>query len=499
MATTGMADTETPGEPVQAEASVLNQSVAKNMAIVVAGKAIAVVAGVAATVLTTRHLGPADYGRYREVLNYVIFGSVFVDLGLYMILLRELGKPGDHSRYLGAAMALRLLATGAALFAASLAGLFLLEDPVVRTGMFVGAVYFTAYQASELLIAVFQRHLRQDRQVMAEIFGSIALVALTVLVVALGGGAVGMLAALAGSAAVTLALAWRWAALLEPFRPLVDPAYWRHLVAEGLPFAGSRILLIVIIRGDMLVMALTQPSRALGLYGIPTKIFEIVTSMPPQFSGLLMSSFTEAAARRDVAQLSRNLSEALSVMLWFGIGVVLTTTVFAEEIVVLIGGRAFSGARDAMVVIGPAMAFSAVASVLRFALAALERQRHLLMLDVAAAAIAFGLFLLLIPIYSGVGAAVARTAVEAFTLAGMGLLAHRAGIRFPVAGTLFATAVAGVAGALAMASLARATGLWWLGFLLGGVLYSLVAIATGLLPRARILGWLRAKFAPHRS
>ncbi|MFD0980307.1 oligosaccharide flippase family protein [Tropicimonas aquimaris] len=498
MATTGMTETPAPGAKAEPAPSVLNPSVAKNMAMVVAGKVVAVIAGIAVTVLTTRHLGPEDYGRYREVLNYVIFGSVLVDLGLYMTLLRELGKPGSHARYFGAAMALRLVATGAALFLAAVAGLFLLDDPVVRTGMFVGALYFTVYQASELLIAVFQRHLRQDRQVMAEMAGSAALIALTVLAVALDGGALAMLAALVGSAALTLAIAWRWAALLEPFRLVADPAIWRNLVIEGLPFAGSRILLIVILRGDMLVMALTQSSRALGLYGIPTKVFEIVTSMPPRFSGLLMSNFTEAASRRDFALLSRNVGEAVSVMLWFGAGVVITTTVFAEDIVVLIGGNVFVDAGAAMVLIGPAMALSAITSVFRFALAAVERQRQLLLLDGAAAIFAFGLFWLLIPIHSGAGAAVARTLVEAFILCGVAVMAYRAGIRMPLARKLAGAALAGVLGAGAMYELSELTGQWWLGFLLGGLVYCVIALIVGLLPGRRTLSWLRARLARTR-
>ncbi|WP_068109735.1 oligosaccharide flippase family protein [Tropicimonas marinistellae] len=499
MATDGMTESAALGDPAQAASSVLNQSVAKNMAMVVAGKAVAVLAGIAVTVLTTRHLGPTDYGRYREVLNYVIFGSVFVDLGLYMVLLRELGKPGSHARFLGAAMALRLVATGAALFLAAVAGLFLLDDPVVRTGMFVGALYFTVFQASELLIAVFQRHLRQDRYVAAEMAGSATLIALTVLAVALDGGAVAMLAALAGSAALTLAMVWRWAALLEPFRPVADAAYWRKLAVQGLPFAGSRILLIFILRGDMLVMALTQSSRALGLYGIPTKIFEIVASLPPRFSGLLMSGFTEAASRRDYALLSRHVGEAISLMLWFGTGVVITTSLFAEEIVVLIGGGAFADARVAMVLIGPAISLSAVTSVFRFALAAVERQRQLLYVDGAAAVIAFALFWLLIPSHSGAGAALARTLVETFILGGVAVLAHRAGIRMPILRKLAAATVAGALGAAAMYGIFLATGQWWLGLLLGGLAYCLVTLIVGLLPGARILGWILEKLAATRG
>ena len=483
---TEQADAPAPG-------GILNKAVAQNMALVAVSKAVAMAAGLAVTMLLTRHLGPEDYGRYREVLNYVALAAVLADLGLYMVVLRELPKPGPHDRLLGAAMALRLLATGVILGLAALAGLFVLDDPAVRTGMFVGALYYVVYQSTELLVAVFQRHLRQDRQALAEMTGSAALLGLTALGVVLDGGPVAMLAMLAGSATVTLLLAWRWARRLQPFALRADPGQWRWLAVTGLPFAGSRMLAILMLRTDMFVLAVTHPARAVGLYGVPTKVFELVTSIPALFGGLVMATFVRAFVAGDRRSLDRSVGEAILAILWFGVGVTAATAVFAEDIVVLIGGPGFADAGPIMALLGPAMGLAGVSYVLRFSLSAMELQGRLLRLDVLVTLCAFCAFWLLIPPFAERGAAVARLLMEALMLAGLAWIARASGLRPRIARQALLCLLAGAAGGAAMAAIAGATGAWWAGLLLGGLFYTVLSILFGVLPRRRIAAELRRR------
>ena len=70
---------------------------------------------------------------------------------------------------------------------------------------------------------------------------------------------------------------------------------WRQYLIAGLPLAGSQILGMAMLRGDSLLLSLFQPAAAVGLYGVPAKLFEITTSVPYMLAGLMMPALTASA------------------------------------------------------------------------------------------------------------------------------------------------------------------------------------------------------------
>ncbi len=462
-----------------------SRAIALNMGAALMGKGLGVLVGLVTTMLLTRHLGPEDYGLYRSVLTWVLFASLIGDLGLYMVLLREISRREDPGEVIGAALMLRLVATGSVLTLAAVACAFLPVAPSAKAGMFVGAAYFTAYQSSELLVAVFQKALRQTYQAMAEALGSLALLALTIFATLAGGGVEAMLAALFGGATVTLALMLYWGRRLEPIRLHYDPALWRQLVVAGLPMAGSRALSITRLRTDMLLLAVLQPAAAVGLYGVPTKVYEIAANVPFLFGGLMMPLFVEAFASGDRAQLLKRIESALIVMIVFGGGVALATVVFAREIVVLLAGDAYAAAWPSLAMLGPSVGLTAVAQVCRFALMAAEHQRRMLIVDASGTAFALIVYVGLIAAFSQTGAAAGRLLVETVLLAGLAVALSASGLRPHLGAQLLKWAVAMACGAAVMLLADRIGGLWALSLVLGGLAYLAMIVALGVVsPRA---------------
>ena len=459
------------------------RALAANMAAVITGKAATAVVGLLTIVALTRHLGPTEYGYYRTALTYAAFAAVLADSGIYMVTLREMSQAGaDAGRVVGNALPLRLVSTGGVLLLAAALSWLTPYDPIVKWGTLIGAAIYTCLQASDFLIAPFQSVLKQARNAFAEAAGGVATLAAVFALALTHVGALPMLGATLLGAAVALMISIKLVRRLVPFRVSFDLPLWRRYLVAGLPLAGSQILGMAMLRGDTLLLSLLQPAAAVGLYGVPSKLFEITTSVPYMLAGLMMPALTTSAAR-DRAEFSRQLGRTLDAAAVYGVGVVVAFAPFAGRLLALISGSRFAAGAPALMVISFAVALAGLTHVLRFTLVACEKPRLVLIADSVACACAFAAYFGLIPRFSLLGAAIGTVVAEASALVAMSVALRYAGRRLP---SLLNCAKAVVAGALAVLAMKYLAGIgtpWLLALAAGGVLYLGLAALTRAIPR----------------
>jgi O-antigen/teichoic acid export membrane protein len=459
------------------------RALAANMAAVITGKAATAVVGLLTVVALTRHLGPTEYGYYRTVLTYSAFAAVLADSGLYMVTLREMSRGGGNAgRVLGNALPLRVVSTAVVLLAAAAVAWLTPYDPPVKWGTLIGAAIYTCLQASDLLMAPFQSVLKQARNAVAEVTGAVVtLVAVSALALT-HVGALPMLGAMLLGSAVAVMISMRLVRRLVPFRVSFDLPLWRHYLIAGLPLAGSQVLGMAMLRGDSLLLSLFQPAAAVGLYGVPSKLFEITTSVPYILAGLMMSALTTSAAV-DRAEFSRQLGRTLDAAAVYGVGIVIVFAPFAAQLLTLISGERFAAGAPALVVISFAIALAGLTHVLRFTLVACERPRLVLIADAVACTCAFTAYFGLIPRFSLLGAAAGTVVAEASALVAMSLALRRAGRRLPSLANPAKAVIAGALAALVMKYLADFGVPWLLALAAGGALYLALVALTRAIPR----------------
>ncbi len=458
------------------------------MAVVVAGKAATAVVGLLTIMVLTRHLGPHDFGYYRTVLTYSAFAAVLADLGLYLVGLREMSRPNaDVSRVIGNAFLLRLTSTAFVLFVTSLFALLLPYDPVVKKGVFIGSLIYVGFQGNEFLTGVFQRRMKQGGSAIAEVVGACATLAAVWVLSQLEAGVIPMLCATLFGAALALGTSWTLARKLIPFRPRFEIQLWRQYLTAAIPLAGSQILSMAMLRGDTLLLSLLKPAADVGLYGVPTKMFELTTALPYMFAGLMMPLLSAAGARAVAgspsAEFSVLLARALDAMLMFGVGAILALSIFSPEILELISGPEFVGGAPALAILGFAATLTALSFMMRFALISLDHSRTVLMADACACTIALVAYFVLIPRYSLVGAAIGTAIAEGAILVGMTWGIRRAGQAFPRCPSAPKTILAGAVAAAVIVALNRFEAPWLLALAIGGALYIGLLALTGAIPR----------------
>ncbi|HEX4266510.1 MAG TPA: flippase [Steroidobacteraceae bacterium] len=463
------------------------RTLAANMAAVITGKAATAVVGLLTVVALTRHLGPTEFGYYRTVLTYSAFAAVLADSGLYMVTLREMSRDGvDAGRVLGNALPLRIVSTGGVLLVAAAFAWLTPYDPRVKWGMLIGAAIYTCLQTSDFLIAAFQSVLRQARNAIAEVTGAVVTLAAVSALTLTHVGALPMLGATLVGAAVALGISVGLVRRLVPFRVRFELPVWRQCLIAGLPLAGSQILGMAMLRGDSLLLSLFQPAAAVGLYGVPSKLFEVTTSVPYILAGLMMPVLT-ASAQQDRAEFTRQLGSTLDAVAVYGVGIVIAFAPFAGRLLALISGERFAAGAPALIVISFAIALAGLTHVLRFALVACGKPRLVLIADAVACICAFAAYFGLIPRFSLLGAAAGTVVAESSALIAMCLALRRAGRRLPSLANPGKALAAGALAVLSMRYLITVGIPWLLALAAGGVLYLAALTLTRAIPRQLLL------------
>jgi O-antigen/teichoic acid export membrane protein len=325
--------------------------------------------------------------------------------------------------------------------------MFMPWNSTTLAAIVIASIGVIAYQANELITCVLQWRLRQGRAMFAEAVGAVAAVVAAAVAAHMGGGVLVMTGTTTIGLVVACVLAWRLAAQLTTIRPRIDVATARRLVRLGLPVAVSACFTLITLRSNTLFLSIFKSPSDVGLFGIATKIYEVGLQLPVLLGGLLMPLFARAALQP--SQLREQIGHALHALTIAGMAVVLALGFFAEDIVVFLAGPAFAAGAPAVRIVGVALALAGFSAVLRYAAVAQEQQAKLMRMDGAVMVIAVVAYLILIPRYSFLGAALGTLTAEIATIAGLLWLVGRniGGVPFMrfAPRTILAGALAGAA------------------------------------------------------
>lgn len=454
-----------------------------NVLAMIIGKAASVIIGLAALAILTRHLGPEGFGEYRTVLTVMAFAVMFSGLGLRAVVLREISRPdADMPRIVGAGLSLRMIAVSTAVLLGAALGFLFPYSRTVHEGLLIGGLYYVFLQGSMFFWTVFLRNLSQAYLVAADVGGGLVVLAGVLYCMHTDRGVIAMLVALTAGGLVQFSLSWYFARKLTPFRPRIDPEIYRDLLRMGVALAGSEIALMAILRGDMLILSLLDSAEAVGLYGVPSKIFEILASLSVLFIGMIMPAMMSALASDDETSRRKSMGHALDVLFAYGAGLIVVVGLFAEEILTLVAGSEFSVAGVAFFLVSVAIAANALGQPCRQLLTALEKQATAFRIDLAGLGLAFTLYFTLIPKYSIVGAGIGTAITEIMLATLLALALKRSSIHGVIPPSWWKILLAAGATAAIAYGLEQLGIAWIIVMPVICVIYAIALIVSGAVP-----------------
>ncbi|MEA2426542.1 MAG: hypothetical protein QOF37_170 [Thermoleophilaceae bacterium] len=361
------------------------------------------------TLVLARLLGPSEFGVMAAVLAYVALLELIGDLGMNATVVYESEKgitPRVETAFTLNLIVAAVLTVAGVLLAPFIADFFNVGS---HADLFrLAALDLILTGLGNVHDAILLRELDFCRRIVPQLAANIVRAGLTIALVALGLGALGLVVGfLAGTAAGTIAL---WA--LSSFRPrlTIQRSALRSMLTYGGWASVLQIFAVIGNRADVAVIGRVLGERALGIYVIGQRLPELVIENVSW--NLSVVAFPALSRKRDSEQ--GMVPTTLNLVRYgalFGLPVGALISVLATPLVVVLFGAKWQAAGVVMSAVALMYAMNAVIFPLGDVFKALGRQPTMVAYNAALVPTMVAAMVLASP--SGIGAVVwARVGVS---------------------------------------------------------------------------------------
>jgi len=320
---------------------MLAKKIAYNTIVAIAARAIGLALALVILGFITRYLGASGFGDYTTILAFLYIFSVLSDFGLYSICVREISVPlADEKRIIGNIFTIKFFGGLFCFILAPLIGLFSPYSLNVKIGILIGAVGFWFLSNSQVLMGIFQKHLRIDKVSLAEISGRLTQFILVSFFIWKDFGFLSIVCALVFGALVNFILVFYFARKYIKFGFCFDFLYWRYLIKEAFPLGISAVLTMIYFKLDAIMLSVMKSSFDVGIYGLSYKILESLLFFPAMFVGLIMPLMSKYAVS-SIEKFKYVTQRTFNMLLMIIVPMIIGTIFLSKKIVVLIGGEDF--------------------------------------------------------------------------------------------------------------------------------------------------------------
>ncbi len=484
----------------------LTRKVAFNSSVQMIGRLVGTLISFVTVKLLTTHLGPAGYGEYAAILNYIAFFGTLADFGFYWILVRELAAhPNDTAKTnhtMGNVVALRsvfaLMVLACAVVAVYLVptGLIPILTPTVKLGVLVVALAIFWQSLNMTYVAIFQTHYRMDRPVVAELIGRVVSLVVLVPFLLWHLNVAWLVSALVWGAIVNFLVNVYFARSYSTFSLQFDFPYWNKLFRQSAVLGVVSVLALVYFKIDSVILSILKTSTEVGIYAAPYKIIEILNFFPAAFMGIVFVALTDRW-REDKQRAEALVHRAVEAMVFLSFPVLCGGIVLAPTLMRFITDAQYASVSTFTgTIFGHSIAFSGIiilqmlliavtidffGNIFGKAVIAFGSQHLLLWPNVIAVIFNIVANIILIPRWSYAGAALTTIITEAIVLVlQIYLLSKFIRLRVPW-DTLWRTLLAVFGMVLALIPLREANAL--IGLVVGSLVYLGLAWLTGAISK----------------
>jgi O-antigen/teichoic acid export membrane protein len=375
--------------------------------------------GVVFTAFLVRHLSVSDFGVYTTITVFLAFGSLFADLGVSQVIVRDVAQERDSGRVvlpnaILIALSLAILAWGGLIL---LAAVFNYSGRVQGLLLVAGAalLFKAVAQLSAATVRAFER-----MEILAAINSGVSIVssALGILLLEMGKGLSAQVGLIAASAAVTaLLLSVIVHFRFVPFSLTFQAAVSRRILWETLPVAILLGCNIVLTKSDLVMLSKMQTMAAVGIYGASVKVIDFLDIFTTSSLGAMLP-FMAARWNQSSTSALRNYQRALRVFIVLGTAVTVGVFMLSGDIVTLVFGASYQATALPLQILIWALFFNFLSGpVGLFLLVSRERLFDVIPYALGVTALSVVLNLFLIPRYGYIGASGVRVIISALLFA----------------------------------------------------------------------------------
>jgi len=400
------------GEAAAAPSAIPRSRILRNTGAQMVGRmAIALLRMVVAAIIA-RVFGAATFGEYALVLGLLAFAEWIVDFGTTEIFVREVARePARERALLRIVAALKVVQVPLAMLALALAVAALGYPGHVVQAALAGGVSLLFYAGVLVFRVTFKARLMLEREVAAEAVSVVAMIAMVLATVRMGGGLVALLACHAASRAIFCALCMAFGRRDFTLSVKgVTPAdmKWGARISMTVGLIGLLVALYEMV--DLVLLSKLATTAELGYYsGAQRLLWPILLAL-----GSIAGTLYPVAARywpADRARFAEACQQGLDAVAVLA-GVALSSMLAAAEFYLGLLGPALVAGAPALRLLSLLVFIKAISSTLGPVLFVVHAQRQTLFFIAVAIAMRVLAIAVLVARMGYLGAAVGAILVE---------------------------------------------------------------------------------------
>jgi O-antigen/teichoic acid export membrane protein len=195
----------------------------------------------------------------------------------------------------------------------------------------------------------------------------------------------------------------------------VDLGFWKPTIREALPLSITSIFAIIVFRVDTVILSIIKGVEAVGFYNAAYRLMEALIFFPQVYTIAIFPVFSTlyVSSKKPLKTAYLKSFKYLTIL---SLPIAVGTTLLAQPIILLLFKTAYIPSILALQIVVWVLPFIFVNYIQGSLLTAMNRQITVLKITAASLALCVVLNLVLIPIYSFLGAAFVTVITEVFSV-----------------------------------------------------------------------------------
>jgi O-antigen/teichoic acid export membrane protein len=321
------------------------QRIAKNVSVLFLSQILSYILGFFTLMYSARYLGVEGFGTLSMALAFTGIFSVFMDLGLSTLTIREVARNKSLAKeYVSNITLIKIV-----LSLITLCLIFIIVHLISYNQQTINVIYFitiyTIFTAfSQLFYAVFQANEKMEYQSLGFVLNSFFLL-LGILLAINYKFDLNQFSAIytlvGGSILVYALIIFSWQFNLPKIE--FNWKIWKFLIKESWPFAITGISINLYLWIDTILLSVIHGQEAVGLYNASYKLILVLLFIPVVFNNAffpLMSQYFISSKE----SLKVTFDKVFKIMILIGFPIGIGTLLIANKVILIIYGNQFLGA-----------------------------------------------------------------------------------------------------------------------------------------------------------
>jgi O-antigen/teichoic acid export membrane protein len=412
------------------------QLIARNMGVLVLSQMISIILNFLYTLYVARYLGASGFGILSFALALTGIFVVFIDLGLNMLMVREVARNKSLARkYLGNIIVIKIFLALVTFLAIVLTvNLMKYSQETINVVYLIGlSVIFGSF--SSIFTSIFQANEKMEYQSLSQILSSVLMFigALIAIYYGLSLYALALLYFIVSTIILmynTLTCFWKF--VLPKLEINLD--FWKYILLEALPFGLTSVFVVMYYYIDTVMLSIIIPNSTeiIGWYSAAYMLVIPLSFVPSVFFSSVFPAMSNFYKQSNES-LKFTFQRSIRYMVILGVPIAAGITILANKIILLIYGSAYTPAITALQILIWSVPLIFVDSAYAYLLSSINRQITVTKIMGIVAFVNVVLNIILIPIFSYIGASMVMVVSDMITLMLFVLVLKNTSYKIPLA------------------------------------------------------------------